>query len=153
METFRSSNLLCIILIFLMQGCALRQILDVATEEDLSHIEKSRVYPKNYDAVWAATVKSLAMHGVSIQSQDKTSSNISTDWMVEREAVGVFTTGSRMRATILLEKLSQSNTRVTVIPLFEIILQLHKCCCVVAEKGRRLRVLASFKLFAGHHRG
>ena len=104
----------------LTQGCAIGEITDVATDEDLSKIEKSRIFPKSFDTVWAATIKSLATHGVSIQSQDKTSGNISTDWVLEKEAIGIFTTGSRRKAQFLLEKKSPSTTEVTVTPSFEI---------------------------------
>jgi len=119
-ESIRLHSLLWTILVLVMQGCAVGEIFDVPTKEELSQVEKSRIYPKNYDAVWAATIKSLATHGVSIQSQDKASGNISTDWVVEKEAIGVFTTGSRAKATILLEKQSPASTLVTVIPSFEI---------------------------------
>ena len=83
--------------------------MDVATPDDLAQIEKSRTYPQSYDAVWAAVVKTLATQGVSIQSQNKASGNISTDWILEREAIEIFTTGSRFKATIHVEKQSESS--------------------------------------------
>lgn len=112
--------LLWVAFVLLVQGCAIGQILDVATEDQLRQVEKSRIFSNSYDAVWAATTKSLVTHGVSIQSQDKSSGNISTDWILEKEAIGVFTTGSRFKVTILLEKKTSTSTQVTVIPTFEI---------------------------------
>jgi NlpB/DapX lipoprotein len=120
MKAIQPRSLLWIVFALLTQGCAIGEIMDVATEEDISKIEKSRVFPKDFDTVWAATIKSLATHGVSIQSQDKTSGNISTDWVLEKEAIEIFTTGSRYKAQFLLEKKSPSATQVTVIPTFEI---------------------------------
>lgn len=120
MKAIQPRSLLWIVFALLTQGCAIGEILDVATEEDLRKIEKSRVFPKDFDTVWAATIKALATHGVSIQSQDKTSGNISTDWVLEKEAIGIFTTGSRRKAQFLLEKKSPSATEVTVTPSFEI---------------------------------
>jgi len=109
-----------VVLAVLLQACGLAEIKNVATTEELSQIENSRTFPKNYDAVWAATIKTLAQYGTGIQSQDKSSGIISTDWTVEKEAIGIYTTGSRGRATILIEKLSPSSTRVTVTPVFQI---------------------------------
>lgn len=120
MKAIRPRSLLWIVFALLTQGCAIAEMTDVATEEDLSKIEKSRIFPKDFDTVWAATIKALATRGVSIQSQDKTSGNISTDWVLEKEAIGIFTTGFRRKAQFLLEKKSPSTTEVTVTPSFEI---------------------------------
>ena len=120
MTNIRTQTLLWIAIVIFLPGCAVREILDVPTQAQLSQVEKSRVFPNNYDAVWAATTKSLVIFGVSIQSQDKSSGNISTDWILEKEAIGVFTTGSRFKASVLIEKKSSSSTLVTVIPIFEI---------------------------------
>jgi hypothetical protein len=119
MKRTRSHDLVRLSLIFLIQGCALGQVMDVATPQDISQVEKSRVYPNSYDAVWAATIKSLSTGGVSIQSQEKSSGIISTGYVVAREASGPFVSGSRVKASILVEQLSPSSTQVTVTPTFE----------------------------------
>jgi len=114
------TRLLIVSMVILLEACAIAQITDVPSKDEASQIEKARVYQKSYDAVWAATIKSLATNGVPIQSQDKASGSISTDWMVEKEAIGIFTTGSRVRANILVEKQGETSTLVTVTPAFQI---------------------------------
>jgi len=103
----------------LLSACAPAEIMDVATEEQKRQIETTRTFSKNYDAVWAAVAKTLAQFGNSIQSQDKTTGNISTDWVVIKEAVVVFTTGRRAKSTIFVERLSATSTKVSVKVVFE----------------------------------
>lgn len=100
-------------------GCAIAQIADTPSAEELAKVEKSRQFTGDHNLVWSATIKSLMAQGMSIQSQDKTSGSISTDWVLEKEAVGIFTTGSRFRMNILVEK-SGASTQVTIMPAFEI---------------------------------
>jgi hypothetical protein len=102
-----------------LDGCAVREITNKATPDEEQKIEKTHAFSAGYDAVWAETLKTLVLNGVSIQSQDKSSGNISTDWKVQKEAIGVFTTGRRFRLNIIVEKLSPNATRVTLVPAFE----------------------------------
>ena len=103
----------------LLQACAPAEIMDVATEEQRRQVETTRTFGKNYDAVWAAVTKTIAQFGNSVQSQDKTTGNISTDWVVIKEAVSVFTTGRRARSTVFIERLSATSTKVSVKVVFE----------------------------------
>lgn len=78
----------------------------------------SRTYKSSYDSVWKATVQSLVEGGDSIQSQNKETGTISTEWFVLNEPV-VWTRGWRVRENILIEKVSNDETKVTLHLLFE----------------------------------
>jgi hypothetical protein len=106
--------------ISLLGACAISQIVDEPTQDETKKIVQTRAFEKKYDAVWSATIKTLATSGYSIQSQDKSSGNISTDYMLVSEAIGIFTTGNRYRLNVIVERKSSSQTEVTIVPSFEI---------------------------------
>ena len=77
----------------------------------------SRTYKSSYSSVWKATVQSLVEGGDSIQSQDKETGTISTEWFVLKEPL-IWSRGWRVRENILIEKVSNDETKVTLHLLF-----------------------------------
>jgi len=99
-------------------GCSISQIIP-ATQQELAQIEKSRIFNKDFALVWASVVKTISEKGYTTLSQDKSSGSISTDFKVTKEAF-MMSAGRRHKLNVFVEKKSDSQTQVTITPVFQV---------------------------------
>lgn len=97
-----------------LTGCSLKTV----RKED-SRIEHSRTFEREYDTVWSATIKTILANGYTMLSQDKNSGSISTDYLIMREAIAL-RAGYRYKVNVFVEKESNSKTKVTITPEFQV---------------------------------
>jgi hypothetical protein len=78
----------------------------------------TRIFNNSYSSVWKATLQSIVEGGDSIQSKDKESGTISTEWFVLKESA-IWTPGWKVKENILIEEVSKNETKVTLNLLFQ----------------------------------
>lgn len=92
-----------------------------ASKPQKNQIESTRIFNKPYDAVWSATIKTLASKGYSISSQDNNTGTIFTGYysLGTEQRILSHSVDKRCKLNILLEKKTDSTSEVTITTTYE----------------------------------
>lgn len=74
-------------------------------------VPSSKVFKGDYATVWKATMIAVAEGGMSVQSQDKETGFISTDWYVLKQPA-LFSRGWQVRGNVVVKKKDKGSTEV-----------------------------------------
>lgn len=81
----------------------------------------SRIYDASYDKVWIAAIKVLATRGYTVLDKDKDAGIFFTDFRIDKkEEQKIRSWVARHKLNIIVQKKTNSETEVEIIPSFEI---------------------------------
>jgi len=76
------------------------------------NVGSSKVYNKQFNSVWKATIVALSESGASITFQDKDSGIITTDWYLIKAPMFPLSKGWKYKANITIKKISNDSAEV-----------------------------------------